>query len=313
MILELLRGFAFGLFLSCPAWFLIGMMEPRRALEDEPHTRTRVIVRTWFVLPFIAMIAGLTSLWGDGASLAGWIAGLLGYGGWVFGHKRLAAFRANRRRRAVERAEAEAREAVRRRMEAEAAREVGTVLPKVRPKDGDAVTLALWDVKQGLVAQGLTQAAGQADRLYARYRHVHGILADRFEPGEVSYDRYGGLLSQVCLTAVDTLSAMDSLKGAVAAVDVDYVRRRLATPGLGEEERRALEARLTMVEETDRRLAAMGGANEQAITALDHAAVTLGGLRTKRGKATVDAPTALADLQVYLDRAKDLDLSKSVV
>jgi len=307
MILELLRGFAFGLFLSCPAWFLIGMMEPRNALEEEPYTRTRVILRTWFILPFIAVIAGLTSLWGDGASLAGWVLGLGGYGGWLLGHKRLRAFRANRRR-ARERAETEAREAVRRRLEAEQAKEAGAALPKDRPRDGDAVVDGLWEAKQRLLRHGLGDAARQADRLYGRYRHVLGILAERFEPGEVSHERYRGLLPQVCYTAIDTLAAMEGLKAAVAAVDVDYVRRRLGTPSLGADERQALEERLTMVEDTDRRLAAMAGANERAITALDHAAVTLGGVRTKRGKAAVDAPTALADLQTYLDQAEKFNV-----
>lgn len=304
MILELLRGFAFGLFLSCPAWFLIGMMEPRHALEEAPYTRTRVILRTWFVLPFIAVIAGLTSLWGDGASLAGWLLGLGGYGGWLLGHKRLQAFRANRRRRARERAEAEARDALRRRMEAEQAREAGAVLPKDKPRDADAVVAALWEARRGLRAQGLEEAARQADRVYGRYRHVLGILEARFEPGEVTHERYQGLLAQVCFTAADNFTAMEGLKAAVAAVDLNYVRRRLGTPGLGAAERQALEARQTMVEDTERRLAGLAGATEQAITALDHAAVTLGGVQTKRGKASVDARTALADLQVYLDQAE---------
>lgn len=311
MILELLRGFAFGLFLSCPAWFLIGMMEPRNALEAEPYTRTRVILRTWFILPFVAVIAFLTSLWGDGASLAGWLLGLGGYGGWLLGHKRWGAFRANRRRRARERAEAEAREAVRKRLEAEQARAAGGALPKVKPRDADPVVAALWEAKQSLVAQGMAEAARQADRVYGRYRHVLGILEDRFHPGEVTHERYRGLLAQVCLTAVDNFTAMDSLSAAISAVDLDYVARRLAQPGLGAEERQALEARQTMVEDTRRRLSGLSGANEQAITALDHAAVTLGGVQTKRGKAQVDGQTALADLQVYLDQAQHLDLARS--
>jgi hypothetical protein len=310
MILDLLRGFAFGLFLSCPAWFLVGMMEPRNALEEAPYTRTRVILRTWFILPFIAVIAGLTSLWGDGASLAGWLLGLSGYAAWLVAHKRLRAFRANRARRRRDRDAARALAALRARMEAEQAKDSGSgsrVLPQARPAEGDGVVTALWEVKQRLTARALPEAARQADRLYGRYRHALDLLGERFDAGEVTHARYRGLLAQVCYTAADTLGGMEGVKASVAAIDVDYLRRRLAEPGLGAEERRALEARQTLVEEADRRLRGLAGGTEEAITALDHAAVTLGALRTRRGKASVDAETAVRDLQTYLDQAHRFD------
>ena len=40
-----LQGLAYGLFVSCLPWLIIGLINPRLALPSEPFTRLRVLIR----------------------------------------------------------------------------------------------------------------------------------------------------------------------------------------------------------------------------------------------------------------------------
>ena len=72
-----LQGLAYGLFVSCLPWLIIGLINPRMALPGEPFTRLRVLIRYWLIVPFIALLIWLTSLWGGfGPTLGGWLTGL---------------------------------------------------------------------------------------------------------------------------------------------------------------------------------------------------------------------------------------------
>lgn len=295
-MLSFLQGFAYGLFLSCLPWFVAGMADPRLAVASEPARRWEVIVRYWFLVPFIAFLLWLTSLWGGfGPSLAGWLAGLAAVAvelplerRW----RRWHSARAARHRAATAHQRREAG--------------VASLDPAHPPPDADDVVLELCSAKQQLLDAGRPDLAVQADRLYTRYAHVLRTLRDRFHPGEVTMDRAHGLVADVCRGGVDTLIRMASAARGVAGIDAAYVHRRLKddTSRLSTEEREALAARLSLVEETDRRLRTLSTRNEAAMTALDHAAVAIARIETGRPRASMAADQALAELRRFVDRAE---------
>lgn len=298
-----LQGFAYGLFLSCLPWFLIGMYRPELAVPTPFPSRWQVILRYWLLFPFLALLLWLTSLWGGfGPSLWGWLAGLCtiavaipaerGWRGWQA--------RLTRRRRRAE-------EERHRKAQARAEREAGvsTLSPGQPPADADEVVLALCRGKQALLEAGKPGLAGQADRLYTRYMHVLDVLDHALDRREVTWQRVQGLAAQVCLNAVDTLNAMAVLSRGVLRVDTDYVRRRLGHDhSLTAEERDALQQRLTLVEDTERQLRTLSARNEAAMTALDRAAVAITRIESSRPQASVAAGQAMRDLQQFIDRAE---------
>ncbi|MBK1719298.1 cobyrinic acid a,c-diamide synthase [Thiocystis violacea] len=302
-----LQGLAYGLFLSCLPWLLIGMIDPRLVLPTETPTRFRVLIRYWLIVPFIAGLIWVTSLWGGfGPTLSGWLAGLAAIPVAIPVERAWRRWRlalAERQRAAHQAALAmQARIALERE-----ARERGIAVldPERPPLESDEVILGLWEAKKRLLAAGRPDLAIQADRLYTRHGHVDAVLRGKFDPRELTLERSRGLVGEVSRTALDNLNAMASIARGVAGVDADYVRRRLAQErtGMPAEERLALTRRLDLVAETEQRLRELSARNEAAITALDDAAVAVASVETDRPQASVAADQALADLRRFAEKA----------
>ncbi|MCA1770141.1 MAG: cobyrinic acid a,c-diamide synthase [Halomonas sp.] len=306
-MLGFLQGFSYGLFMTCLPWLLVGLANPRLALAFEPPARWRVLVRYGLVVPFISMLIWLTSLWGGfGPSLLGWLAGIVAIPVALPVERTLRGWltRRRERRREAQRA-AEARQ--RRAREEREAHEAGVaVLDPARPPEGaDDLVLAMCRAKQSLLDVFRPDLAIQADRLYSRYLHVLNVLGSRFHSGELAFERSRGLVTQVCLGAVDTLTTMASQARGVVSVDGDYVRRRLAREGkrLSEEERAALMRRLDLLVETERRLDELSAGIESALTVLDDTAVAMARIETARPQASVTTEKALDDLRRFVEGA----------
>jgi hypothetical protein len=304
MFFDFLEGFSYGLFVSCFPWFILGMVEPRLAVPTDPPRRWQVIVRYWFLVPFLAFVLWLTSLPGGIGSptLLGWLVGLSAIAIEVPLERRWRRWRAgklDRRRKAV-------LEAARAALEREQ-REAGVIDldPGKPPAGADDVVLALCESKRRLLDARRPDLAPQADRLYARYAHVVDVLRGKFDERELTFERSHGLVAEVARGAVDNLMTMASLAHGVAGVDAVFVRRRLDTESarLSAEEREALRRRLDLVDDTDRRVRDLTSRNEAAMTALDDAAVAVARVETERAQASVAAETALQDLRRFVDKA----------
>jgi hypothetical protein len=302
-----LQGFAYGLAVSCVPWFVAGMLNPRVAVPTDPPSRWEVVVRYWFVVPFIVFVLWLTSLWGGfSPTLAGWLAGLAAIAvelplerRW----RRWRAARAARRREAARDAEAARQRAT---LEREARESGVLVLEPARPPVGaDDIVLALCEAKQRLLDARRPDLAAQADRLYTRYAHVLDVLGAKFDARELTFERSRGLVAEVCRGALDTLSTMASLARGVAGIDVAFVRRRLEREAahLSVDERQALHRRLELFEDTEQRLRELAARNEAALTALDDTAVAVARVETGRPQARVAADQALQDLRRFADKA----------
>jgi hypothetical protein len=306
-MLGFLQGFAYGLFLSCIPWFFIGMVRPELALASDPPRRWKVALRYWFQLPFIALLAWLTSLWGGfDPSLGGWLAGLSAVAVGLPIERRWRRWRQSRaeRQRAAER---DAEAARRRAALDNAQREAGVlVLDPARPPAGaDDVVLALCDAKQRLLTVRRPEEAAQADRLYTRYVGVVDALRSKFDTGELTFERSRGTVAEVCRGAIDNLLAMASIAGGIASIDADFVRRRLRDGDrLPADEREALRQRLDLVADTERRLRELSARNEAVLTVLDQAAVAVSRIQTDRPQASLAADRALNDLNRFIDRAE---------
>ncbi|PKG54242.1 MULTISPECIES: cobyrinic acid a,c-diamide synthase [Halomonadaceae] len=306
-MLGFLQGFSYGLFMTCLPWLLVGLFNPGLALPVLAPSRLQVIFRYCLLVPFISMLMWLTSLWGGfSPSLFGWLVGIVAIPVALPVERTLRGWLARRRER---RQEAQRVAAVRKRraQEERKAYEAGvSVLDPGRPPEGaDDLVLAMCRAKQSLLDVHRPDLAIQADRLYSRYRHVMDVLSGRFHTGELAFERSRGLVTQVCLGAVDTLISMASQARGVVSVDGNYVRSRLAQEGkqLGEEERAALVRRLDLLVETEHRLNKLTARIESALTVLDDTAVSMARIETARPQASVTTEKALEDLRRFVEGA----------
>ncbi|MDR5865172.1 cobyrinic acid a,c-diamide synthase [Halomonas koreensis] len=303
-MLGFLQGAAYGLFLTCLPWCLVGLASPRLAVPSEHPTRWQAVVRYAFLAPFLSLLMWLTSLWGGfDPSLAGWLAGLAGIAVEIPLERRWRRFRARRHKRRLEamlQAEADRRRA-------EASREAGVseLDPAAPPADADEVVQALCRAKQALVEVGRDDHAAQVDRLYSRYRHVLEVLGSRFDATELAHERARSLVEEVCYGAVDTFTAMASQARGVQGLDVEFIRRRLGQEAdrLSANETSALRRRLALIEDTERSLRRLAARNEAALTALDDTSVALSRIVTDRPRARVGADQACEELRRFIDGA----------
>jgi hypothetical protein len=307
-MLGFLQGFAIGLFFSCLPWLVVGLVDPRLAVPTDPPRRWQVAVRYTFVVPFIALLLWLTSLWGGfGPSLLGWLVGLGAVAVEIPLERRWRRWRAareERRREAARELEAIRRRAVLEREQREAG--IAVLDPARPPVGADDVVLALCTAKQRLLDVRRPELAVQADRLYTRYAHVTDVLRAKFDEREITFERSHALIAEVCRGALDNLTAMASLARGIVGIDADFVRRRLQleVDHLPAEERDALRRRLDLVEDTERRLGELSARNEAALTALDTAAVAVARVETGRPHASIAADQALQDLRRFVDKAE---------
>ncbi|MGM0785645.1 MAG: cobyrinic acid a,c-diamide synthase [Pseudomonadota bacterium] len=305
-MLGFLQGFAYGLFLTCLPWCLVGLVNPRLALPTESSSRLQVVFRYALFAPFLSFLLWLTSLWGGfGPSLGGWLAGLVAIAVEVPLERAWRRWRAHRHRQRLE--TRLAAEAERRRAEGEReARERGVAVldPAHPPAGADEVVQALCGAKQGLLDVRRPDLAIQADRVYSRYAQVLDILAARFDRSELAYQRAQQLVREVCLGVVDNFTAMASQARGVVGLDADFVRRRLERKSLTVEERIALKRRLELIDGTESRLRHLAARNESALTLLDDTAVALARIETGRPQASVATDRALEELRRFIGRAE---------
>ncbi|NLF52842.1 MAG: cobyrinic acid a,c-diamide synthase [Thauera phenolivorans] len=300
---EFLQGLAFGLLMSCPPWFMAGMFDPRLATPEDLASRWQVILRYGFAVPLIGMLLFMTSLWGGfGASLAGWLAGLAAVPLELFVERRWLRWR--RGRAAREQSAVRQRELARRAAECHESHLL-TLDPARAPGGGDELVLGLWQAKRELVALRRPDLAVQADRLYTRYDRALTVLGEKFDTREVTFERARGLVGAVSRGGLEALDSMVSLAGGSAAIDTDFVRRRLEREGaaLPIAEREALRHRLALAEDTERRLSELGARHEAALTALDDVVVAVARIETGRPQAGIATEQALTELRRFAERA----------
>jgi hypothetical protein len=131
------------------------------------------------------------------------------------------------------------------------------------------------------------------------------VLDEKFDRREVTYERARGLVGEVGSGAAAGLGAMVALVQGSVGLDADFVRERLEREAarIGGTEREALQRRLALADETERRLGEIAAGNEAALTALDHVAVAVARIDTGRGQPAGATEQALQELRRFAERA----------
>jgi hypothetical protein len=306
-MLGFLQGFAYGLLLSCMPWFMLGMFNPALALGTDKPARWQVFVRYAVVLPFAGFVIWATSLWGGFEPLlSGWLAGLGAVPLGLFVERRWRGWR--RRRETQEAAMAsDARAQAERARKATEAREAGLreLDPASPPADADELVLALCRAKAVLLEARRPELAALADRIDGRYMRLKRIIAARFDARELAFERADTLVADVSRGALLTLQDIATLSQNAAGIDESFVRRRLAQQDtdLGAGERATLMKRLQVLADAERRIREHTGRIEAALTAMDHAALSISAVETTRAPTALLADEALAELRRFADNA----------
>jgi hypothetical protein len=160
------------------------------------------------------------------------------------------------------------------------------------------------------------QACSQFQDIQDKIVNFRDVLGKKLNPREVTFSRYLGSAEQVYLSVLDNLDKMASILESISTIDVAYVEERLQalkklkTPApADEEERKTLIERRTLRDDKLQEVNVLLTENEQAITEIEKATVSL--VAITRSRAAVDMDTARKQLEELASRAKQYASGKT--
>ena len=154
------------------------------------------------------------------------------------------------------------------------------------------------------------QGASQIKLLREKLGSLTAVLKRRLNSGELTYGRYLQLAQEVHGAALDNLHEVAVALRSVSTIDSNYIRKRLLELDRGgegnvdhEREYKALRERTALLEDQTKRVSQLMAQNESAMTVIDQTTAALAATRTEKGHATLDAETAMAELEQLAKRA----------
>lgn len=150
----------------------------------------------------------------------------------------------------------------------------------------------------------------QVDLFTAKFDNFVGILDQKLNPGELTYNRYLTIAEQVFLGGLDNLSGFAISRSSVQAIDIGRIHQEIARLD-GVQEKSSLDMKTyeelqtrmrlynTQMESADKRLLE----NEHALTQLDHVSTRIAEINTKQGHAGVDLEDAMDELKYLIEKA----------
>jgi methyl-accepting chemotaxis protein len=162
---------------------------------------------------------------------------------------------------------------------------------------------------ENLDEENVTRAQTQYDQALKRYKNFRAILDQKFDRGELTYDRYLGAGEQVFLGVMDNLQSVVGLFQNLTSIDSRHLLKRVQSLSdrndLPEKEKRELEIvkdQLAVREKTLSDLIDRLQANEKALLELQRITSALNEIDTGRGQASRDLDQSVKDLEELAKR-----------
>jgi len=147
-----------------------------------------------------------------------------------------------------------------------------------------------------------TQHKDLQKSLIERCKRIDGLIKSRFGPTELTATRYRLLIDEVRLGVLSNIERQIELAQSAAHLDRDEIEQRMrgesSAPVLD-----MLEDRIQILDHVDKRIAELETANEQALTTLDRAILTLVDATPLRGSSTAQLQRSVSDLEELLSKA----------
>lgn len=154
---------------------------------------------------------------------------------------------------------------------------------------------------------GHSQAEQQLQSLREKFDNFRDLLARRFNPEELTYNRYLGTCEQVYLGALDNLQAIVDNLRAMHSMDPDLLEKNHAeaTQRGDQQTANALSERIGIYQMHQSRVSAALARNETAITRVSQAIAALIALDTGQGMASSSLDNTMNELQQLAINTQD--------
>ncbi|MNK61600.1 hypothetical protein D3C87_807620 [compost metagenome] len=159
------------------------------------------------------------------------------------------------------------------------------------------------------------KALAQFEQNEDRSKKFRAVLAAKFEPGELTYQRYLSAAEQLHQALFENLSDVTVMLNNLDSLAVREARKELAIlerfAQLSEDEARTasgLRERLAIAERTEAEVRSRLAYNETALTELDRVNLALSSIKTSKSTSNVDLEATMNELRELAERAKKYSL-----
>lgn len=172
------------------------------------------------------------------------------------------------------------------------------------------------DLRSDFEELDFSQGVSQVGLLREKFENLVEVLKRRLSTSEITYGRYVGMAEQVYLSSMDNLKEVAVSLRSVSTIDPEHVHGRLTElqRQADSEERvretEALERRADLFKEQMGRVAKLMAQNESAMTVIDRTATALAQTKTDQPLSSIDAESAMAELERLARRASSYAASR---
>lgn len=150
----------------------------------------------------------------------------------------------------------------------------------------------------------------QLQALNGKYDNFQEILANKLDPGEMTYSRYIAIAEQVYLAILDNLEQVFFALKSVSTVDAGELTARVKSlqkdpSPYSKAEAETLAKRLELRREQLDLAGNLLLENEHALTEMDHIATKIAQVQISKGHAEVDLQMAMEELKRLANRTGD--------
>jgi hypothetical protein len=157
------------------------------------------------------------------------------------------------------------------------------------------------------------QAMKQFNMVQKRFETMQNLLATKFEPTELTYNRYFVAGEQAFLSVLDTLEGIVSRLQSANTIEPHYykertnaLKRQKPLPPTDRDELRTLEERMKLREAQLDAVNTLLTFNEAAITEFDRVNAAIAEVKGVKAQTSVDLDSAMKELEALAQRAKKL-------
>jgi len=159
------------------------------------------------------------------------------------------------------------------------------------------------------------QGFKQIELLQRKYSAFNDILENKFNKGEITFNRYHAMVEQVFLAVLDNLKQITNIKQGINVIDEDHIRDRIQSleaqklNANKEQELDALVGRYRLLQNQRDMVQTKLAQNESAMTKMDEVMAAISLINPATSQASMDMEDAMQELEALAKRASSYSAS----
>lgn len=192
---------------------------------------------------------------------------------------------------------------------------IGDYLTRMNSILASQTQRSIGELRQELQRVDERQGFKQIELLQNKYSAFNDILENKFNKGEITFNRYHAMVEQVFLAVLDNLKQITNVKQGINAIDEEHINDRIQAlksrrlNSSGEQELDALIGRYRLLQKQRDMVQTKLAENESAMTKMDEVMAAVSVINPTNSRASMDMEDAMKELEALAKRASSYSAS----